>query len=40
MYAGATLMSGKHLQARLEYAGQFAGEFNSNTASLKVSYLF
>jgi outer membrane autotransporter protein len=38
--AGATLTSGKHLQVRLEYVGQFASNYNANSGSLKFSYLF
>jgi uncharacterized protein YhjY with autotransporter beta-barrel domain len=40
LYTGATLMSGKNLQIRLEYSGQFAEDFTSSTGSLKLSYLF
>ena len=37
---GLDLKSGDHLDARLEYTGEFANHFNSNTGALKVGYRF
>jgi hypothetical protein len=38
--AGLDFKTGDHWDARLEYTGQFASHFESNTGSLKVSYKF